>query len=118
MNEQHEPIDVPDHVDASRLRFDEYHPLDHYLWEPRCAEFYGGPRIHVRYWWQFKGRMAVRSRTTCKLGRHKGGRTRFFASMTECQTCVFCSRRLTEETPFTVPPDYRGPGWRRMQGDA
>lgn len=58
-----------------KLDFSKFHPLDHAPWESRCRELYGGWRVHLKYWWAFKGRedlfSPILSRTTCKVGLHQ-----------------------------------------------
>lgn len=56
--------------DPEKLDFSLFHPLDHYIWEERCQEFYGGPKRHIQLWWEFIGSHWLHEHTTCKLGIH------------------------------------------------
>lgn len=53
-----------------KLDFSHFHALDHYPWQAECRAAYGGPRVHLKYWWDFKGRSLLMSHTLCRVGRH------------------------------------------------
>ena len=77
------------------LNFSQFHPLDHWIWERRCREFYGGWRIHLKYGWDFKWRARLHEETLCRLGFHKfkpGFHHR--ASGKHWTACVYCWKHL------------------------
>lgn len=38
---------------SKQLDFSLFHPLDHWIWERRCREFYGGWQRHTYLWWTY-----------------------------------------------------------------
>lgn len=58
-----------------KFDFSQFHPLDHWPYSPRCHEFYGGGRHHLRLAWDIRRRdevIGVFARfTTCLIGNHK-----------------------------------------------
>jgi hypothetical protein len=68
---RHPTSDRLDTVNIRKLNFSQFHPLDHYPFEKRCWEFYGGPVTHIQYGWQFKWKSDIRAHTRCRIGWHK-----------------------------------------------
>ena len=60
----------PPRIDPDKLDFSQFHPIDHYWFEPRCKELYGKRRIHFKYAWEFIHLPRLKSWTLCKVGRH------------------------------------------------
>lgn len=48
--------------------------MDHWPWEGRCREFYGGWRVHLRYAWQYRHRENLECFwhrwVACRFGSH------------------------------------------------
>lgn len=55
------------------LDFSQFHPLDHWPWEPRCQSLPGGRRRHLQLAWEHKDRhwSRIRRRSLCRLGHHR-----------------------------------------------
>lgn len=56
------------------LDFSRFHPLDHWPWQARCRQFYGGPRYHVVIAWEYRHRENLRYYwhrwVACRFGSH------------------------------------------------
>lgn len=53
-----------------KLDFSQFHALDHHPWQAECRASYGGPRVHMKYWWDFKGSSRLHHYTFCLVGKH------------------------------------------------
>ena len=47
------------------------HDLLHRPFTPACWQLPGGPSRHLKLWWQYQGWADVRTRVTCRVGRHR-----------------------------------------------
>jgi hypothetical protein len=64
---------------GANINFDLWHPLDHWPWQRRCRQFYGGWRRHLWLAWSFEYREEIEwwllrpfyLLFLCRLGRHK-----------------------------------------------
>ena len=54
------------------LDFSEFHPLDHWPWEQRCRDHFGGWRRHLELWHEYQAPDPI-GWVLCKLGRHDPG---------------------------------------------
>lgn len=59
-----------------KLDFSQFHPLDHYPWQRRCREFYGGPARHVYLAWTYRYRDRITGLlwfrwARCPFGAHR-----------------------------------------------
>lgn len=59
----------PPNLCGKELRFDQFHPLDHWPWQ--CGDLYGGWRNHLEMTWSLRRKPALRAMTYCKVGRHR-----------------------------------------------
>lgn len=60
----------PPRIDADRLDFSQFHPLDHFLGSRRCRSMYGSWRNHLSMEWEYRWRPWLTSQTLCRIGRH------------------------------------------------
>lgn len=70
--------DGPPEIDPTQLDFSEFHPLDHYIWEPRCRDHFGGPKRHIQLWWWYKFEYTPEKVwhrwVLCRLDRHQSSK--------------------------------------------
>lgn len=83
----------PPEIDPNKLDFSQFHPLDHYLWEPYCRELYGGPLNHAQLWWEYKATHWLHEKTLCRIGLHTYTETwkrEQDGTYDEWLSCVYC----------------------------
>lgn len=89
--------------EINELDFSQFHPMDHYLWERRCREHFGGPVNHVKLWWAYKCEYKPSDlwhKVMCRTGRHHvtGGQTiMIFGRETTVTRCCCWCRKTPEE---------------------
>jgi hypothetical protein len=83
-----------------QIDFTEFHPLYHPL--RRCLGYPGGPRRHIDYWWQFKGRERVAVAWKHATRRHEwramAWRDRFTNEWTYDVRCLGCEAKPAQKT--------------------
>ena len=52
------------------LDFSRFHATDHWPGTRYCRSQYGGVRIHLSYWWAYRGRSYLNTFTRCLVGHH------------------------------------------------
>lgn len=58
-------------VEFCEFDYSEFHPLDHWPWQPYCWGWYGGVPRHISLWWDFQAEDQLFSATLCRIGRHR-----------------------------------------------
>lgn len=101
-------------MDDKNLDFSIFHPLDHWPWERRCRELYGGWRRHIHLTWTYRWRPQIEWYLKrpiffllCKLGFHDD-ETWYVRRRKEYSTrCHFCGRKrpTQEDEMFELPPE-------------
>jgi hypothetical protein len=61
----------PPRIDADKLDFSEFHPLDHWPGSAYCRSLPGGTRNHLDMAWHYKWRGILAAETLCRIGRHE-----------------------------------------------
>ena len=98
MNEKPQGIKYPPKLDAKKLDFSEFHPLDHSLFQ--CRDYPGGRKRHWEYLWDLKLLPTLHIKTVCRLGFHhqttlfQPGKNRMRES------CVYCWKPMGEWQPM------------------
>lgn len=96
----------------SNLDFSMFHPSDHWPWEPRCREFYGGWRYHIKIAWTYRWKPEIRwwawrpyYLIACRLGFHSWETwwRRDKGYTTLCEYCLVHRETLDNEK-WDLPP--------------
>lgn len=57
-----------------RIDYSKFHPIDHWIWDRCCREYYGGWRTHLTYAWELRRKDELlrpwRRVFCCPFGRH------------------------------------------------
>lgn len=94
-----------------KLDFSIYHPLDHWLWEARCREHYGGWQRHLDLAWHYHWKPELvwwierpLYFVVCRFGHHKLETwwSRASGYQTGCDHCGYQREAYSDER-FELP---------------
>lgn len=55
------------------MNYDEFHPLDHGIWDTYCWGWYGGVAQHIKLWWAYQFQwpwQPYQAKRSCAKGLH------------------------------------------------
>lgn len=94
----------PPKIDASKLIFDQFHPLDHTPFNDRCRSFYPTGRAagwhHIKLAWDFKWSSELHAKTLCRIGRHNMSTVFLPRDQVMYASCRHCWKRLGPNQPM------------------
>lgn len=97
------------------MDFSQFHDLEHPWFSAYCYSQYGGPKHHIKLWWDYKfdyHPYQIVGRIKCKFNRHtpQGYWTGLFTKETydpknmppyDGYSCEFCGIKLNDEKRIT-----------------